>query len=178
MSDKKIISLWHGNHPLQKEFDRMWDEYVPAMGDADTGHGEAIRCVGRLNYEYFNNGNCNAAERNRADVCPTCDGDGYEDGETCTECDGERYIQDEGLYMEPYYAKMLSHLQGYVKHTGKVVDDPLYKLKNLITDDELNYNYKYTQEEVNVYNEVATQVIKWVLNWEENQRFFAELSEM
>jgi len=55
-------TLWDGNHPRQAEWDALWDKHVPASGEADTPYGEAIRALGRLQYEYYNNGFCNALE--------------------------------------------------------------------------------------------------------------------
>ena len=56
-------SLWDGNHPRQAEWDALWDKHVPASGEADTPYGEAIRSLGRLIYDYYNNGFCNAIDR-------------------------------------------------------------------------------------------------------------------
>ena len=53
-------TLWDGNHPRQAEWDALWDKHVPASGEADTPYGEAIRGLGRLIHEYYNNGFCNA----------------------------------------------------------------------------------------------------------------------
>jgi hypothetical protein len=58
-------TLWDGNHPRQAEWDALWDKHVPASGEADTPYGEAIRALGRLQYEYYNNGFCNALEDGR-----------------------------------------------------------------------------------------------------------------
>lgn len=51
-----------GNGAWQKEFDELWNELVPASGQAETLHGELIRAAGRLTHEYFNNGNLNACK--------------------------------------------------------------------------------------------------------------------
>ena len=58
-------TLWDGNHPRQAEWDALWDKHVPSSGEADTPYGEAIRGLGRLQYEYYNNGFCNALEDGR-----------------------------------------------------------------------------------------------------------------
>ena len=55
-------TLWDGNHPRQAEWEALWDKHVPDSGKADTPYGEAIRGLGRLMYEYYNNGFCNALE--------------------------------------------------------------------------------------------------------------------
>lgn len=46
-----------GQH--QADLDRMWDAYVPAQGEADTAHGEAIRIISRFSYDIYNNGGGN-----------------------------------------------------------------------------------------------------------------------
>lgn len=41
-------------------FNEMWDRLVPACGEAETVRGEVLRCAARMEYESWNNGNCNA----------------------------------------------------------------------------------------------------------------------
>jgi hypothetical protein len=41
-------------------FDKLWEKYVPAQGEAKTMFGEAVRALGRLEYDYYNNGFGNA----------------------------------------------------------------------------------------------------------------------
>lgn len=41
-------------------FNEMWDRLVPAQGEAETVRGEVLRCAARMEYESWNNGNCNA----------------------------------------------------------------------------------------------------------------------
>ena len=55
-------SYWHETGVYQKEFDELYKHLVPATGCAETIAGEMIRGVGRLYYDYFNNGNCNVSE--------------------------------------------------------------------------------------------------------------------
>ena len=43
-----------------KDFDKLWKKYVPDQGEAKTMFGEAIRALGRLEYDYYNNGFGNA----------------------------------------------------------------------------------------------------------------------
>ena len=45
-----------------KEYDLLWEKLVPDYGKSETIIGEMIRIVGRLNHEYYNNGNCNLQE--------------------------------------------------------------------------------------------------------------------
>jgi hypothetical protein len=55
-------TLWGNNHPRQAEWEALWDKHVPDSGPAETPYGEAIRALGRLQYDYYNNGFCNALE--------------------------------------------------------------------------------------------------------------------
>lgn len=54
---------WQDNGAYQKEYEQMWNELVPAMGEAETQNGEILRLSAKLYYEYFNNGNMNAQDR-------------------------------------------------------------------------------------------------------------------
>lgn len=53
-------SYWNGNGKYQSVYDKLWNDLVPGAGEAETTEGELIRAVGRLSYEWYNNGNCNA----------------------------------------------------------------------------------------------------------------------
>ena len=65
LDEKAPPTLWDGNHPRQAEWEALWDKHVPDSGEADTPYGEAIRGLGRLMHEYYNNGFCNALEDGR-----------------------------------------------------------------------------------------------------------------
>lgn len=163
MMEDRVINFWNGNHPLSEALTNLEDRFIPPMGRASTPHGEAIRAVSRLNYEYFNNGNCNAAEMDK-EICPRCDGSGFEDGEEedevwCYECDGDCHI-DDGMTIDPYYDDLLSHITAYVPKSMHLVSD----VQQLICDPRLNYNYEYDQDESDVYNALTAHVIMWVVN--------------
>jgi hypothetical protein len=167
MMEDSVINFWNGNHPLSEALTNLEDRFIPPKGRASTPHGEAIRAISRLNYEYFNNGNCNAAEINK-ETCPTCDGDGYEvidweaeEEETrdCSVCDGDCYIVD-GMDIDPFYEDLLSHITAYVPKSMRLVSD----VQKLICDPRLNYNYEYDQAESDVYNALTAHVIMWVVN--------------
>lgn len=55
-------SYWSHNGANQELYNELYDELVPASGEADTILGEAIRVASKLAYEYANNGNCNAVD--------------------------------------------------------------------------------------------------------------------
>jgi hypothetical protein len=102
--EKKITesgkSYWNNNGAYQTEYDKLYEDLVPSRGEADTVHGEMIRSVSRLFYDFCNNGNCNVIEIQN-DSCPDCFGSGYEEPEECTYCDGSGTEEvDYGEYEE------------------------------------------------------------------------------
>lgn len=48
----KFVEDW----PDNKEFNALFDQYVPARGHADTLGGELIRAVNKIVYRYYNDG--------------------------------------------------------------------------------------------------------------------------
>ena len=48
------------------EFDRLWNDLVPASGQASTVQGELIRCIAKLTDEAYRNGNGNFDDGYRA----------------------------------------------------------------------------------------------------------------
>lgn len=117
MSEQKTTSkgnsYWASNGAYSTEMDKLWDELVPSSGEADTVHGEMVRAFGRLNYEFGNNGNCNAIEvemeteyygcyncSGTGEVeeyvdCSECNGDGHDDnGDECIECCGDGQVEE------------------------------------------------------------------------------------
>lgn len=56
-------TYWNDKGKYQAQYDYVWNNLVPDSGSSDNEHIEAIRCVGRLYYEYYNNGNCNTYNR-------------------------------------------------------------------------------------------------------------------
>jgi len=75
-----------GQH--QADFDRMWDAYVPAQGEADTAHGEAIRIIARFSYDIYNNGG------------------------------GGLFENDEDYTWNPYYSAMADNLTEFMIGSG------------------------------------------------------------
>ena len=52
-------SYWGNSGSYQKEYKELYDKLVPPQGECDTIHGELVRCIGKLQYDYGNNGWCN-----------------------------------------------------------------------------------------------------------------------
>jgi hypothetical protein len=175
MSRKATKSYWDGNGNYQSVLTVLYDELVPSVGEAETVHGEIVRAVSRLFYEYGNNGNCNAAEE-ISETCDECGGWGYEeeevycgvddDGEEvyeketydCSYCGGDCNVVT-GLEMDDYYADMLNHIRTHVPDISSEVD----AVEALITDQSKNYNYDYSQEEMDVYNRLADKCLEFLI---------------
>jgi hypothetical protein len=86
-------SYWANDGAYTPELDEAWTKLVPSSGEAETLHGELVRAFGRLNYDYGNNGNCNAVETTQ-DSCDECGGCGYEQDE-CWTCNGDGKVDEE-----------------------------------------------------------------------------------
>lgn len=52
-------TYWNHKGKYQEQYDRMSDELIPASGNCETVAGELMRSVGRLGYDFYNNGMCN-----------------------------------------------------------------------------------------------------------------------
>ena len=49
-------TYWNDKGKFQAEYTRMVDELVPSMGNCETVAGELVRAVGRIGYDFYNNG--------------------------------------------------------------------------------------------------------------------------
>lgn len=52
-------SYWNNNGKFQNEYDTLFSTLVPSQGKCETVEGELLRAVGRIYYDYYNNGNLN-----------------------------------------------------------------------------------------------------------------------
>lgn len=163
-------SYWNNTGAYQEEHDRLWEELVPASGSAPTIHGELIRSVGRLFYEFCNNGNCNAIEV-ETHRCSHCGGDGevydgYDDEEeedvyeTCSWCGGSG--EEEGdTVITPYYEGFLDFIEEHVPGA------PVQELRDFMTDPDKGYSrYTFDDEEMGIYNAITDAVIHHILTTE------------
>ena len=168
-------SYWGHDGAYQTEYDVLFDNLVPSSGYAPTIHGEMIRCVSRLFYDFCNNGNCNAVDV-RMEECHQCGGCGYEefyDGdeeegeeecrtEDCHWCDGSG--QDEGeTFVTEYYQEMLDFLFEFLNDKKCV-----YSLEDFMINGAGYGRYKFDDKEMDVYNKVVDAVMYQVLTTNNN----------
>ena len=53
-------TYWNSEGELQDIYDALTDALVPYVGAAPTEHGNALRWIGNIYHEVYNNGGCNA----------------------------------------------------------------------------------------------------------------------
>jgi len=177
-------SYWANNGAYQVDRERLYDKLVPFSGDAPTIHGEMIRSVSRLFYDFCNNGNCNAVDT-KMEECHQCGGCGYEefydiddeDGdegcrtEDCHWCDGSG--EDEGeKFVTEYYQEMLDFLNEFLKDKKCVGSLEDFMIKGA------GYSrYKFDDAEMDVYNKVVDAVMYQVLTTENKPNPYFKLDE-
>lgn len=54
-----MATYWNHEGKHQAEYSRLYEKLVPASGRAETQHGELLRAICKLYYDYHNNGACN-----------------------------------------------------------------------------------------------------------------------
>lgn len=168
-------SYWNEKGYYQDIYDRLHSNLVPSSGEADTVHGELVRAISRLYYDYCNNGNINAVEADYEEIentCYNCGGtgeleyDSEDDPEECEDCYGSGYTVEEEMgdpYITPYYQEMLDFLHKHLENK-KVVDD----LENYMLE---NYTfYRYDNESMHIYDKVVDEVVWTCLTTEDKPR--------
>lgn len=172
---------WSLSSLYKEAHDRLWAELVPDRGEADTIHGELIRCGSRLAYDYFNNGNCNVRDVEKLydhEDCGHCnmgeieygeDDDGEPIVEICDECGGsgeiyEHYADD--VTISEYYQKMFDFLHEHLYDTEAVE-----ALEEFVTSPIKGYgDYNFDEQEEVVYNNLTDSIFHQVLNSRNKKR--------
>jgi hypothetical protein len=194
MSTPKITELgksyWAHTGAYEEEYNKLYSELVPSSGEAETVHGEMLRAISRLGYDYGNNGNCNVLDVER-DSCSTCDGSGWgqdecnscqghgteenEDGDEldCTDCggSGEEDIDcgecggdcetNGNITISDYYRNMVDFLRYHM-----VNKTPIIKLEEALLTDKLDYHSDGSDENFDFYNKVTDAVMHQILTTE------------
>jgi len=193
-------SYWDKNGAYQTEYDKLYEELVPSRGEADTIHGEMIRSVSRLFYDFCNNGNCNVRNFEQ-ESCDECGGMGYEEEECsncygsgeiecddeenepcydcdgsgvhtndCSYCGGDCYVDGE-VTINDYYQDMIDFL-----HQHSINQRVVYTVEEFIKRDDLGYgNYTFGKDEMTVYNDLVDAVVYQILTSENQKRIKKDL---
>jgi hypothetical protein len=162
-------SYWGHNGAYQNLYDSLWEQLIPSSGYATTIHGEMIRGISRLFYEFCNNGNCNALDR-RMETCHSCGGWGYEEKynddeeqetEDCSSCDGSGECEDE-VFITEYYQEMVDFLLEFMLEKEPIKNLEKFLLKNYES------RYSFNDEQMDIYNKVVDAVMYQVLTTNNN----------
>lgn len=163
-------SYWGHDGAYQNLYDNLYDKLVPASGYAPTIHGEMLRSISRLFYDFCNNGNCNVLDL-KMDTCHNCGGWGYEEKyndeeeeqeiEDCSYCGSSGEVQDE-VYITKYYEEMVDFLQEFMNEK-----ESIFNLKKFLID-EYSIRYSFSDEQMDIYNKVVDDVMYQILNTKDN----------
>ena len=88
--DKPSGIYWDNEGKYQGQYDRAWEQLIPASGEAKDGLPEALRAISRIGYDYYNNGFANLWHS-------------WDDG------DGEYDVK-----MDPYYEDLVDYLEEHI----------------------------------------------------------------
>jgi hypothetical protein len=164
-------SYWGGNGAYSKEMHELWEKLVPVEGEADTLHGELIRCINRLTYDFGNNGNGNVIKVIEED-CPECHGSGWQErrsryrdsdeDEEEDDCGGDCKIET-GKEFDRYFGEMFEYLKNNLPKAEQPLLDDLeaYILKDKLPDG---------LDDFQVYDRVNDAVMYFVLTTENKKR--------
>ena len=160
-------SYWDEEGQLQLEYDKLYNELVPASGEAENLFGEAVRAVSRLGYEYLNNGNCNAREETEIEgdwvECSCCGGSGVcedEDGEEydCPECGGDGGYYEESDYeynISEFYGNFIKLLREFFNRYGvaEIGEKYLDRIESIILTSDNTRDY-FSKENRQAYDAI------------------------
>jgi hypothetical protein len=152
---------WGDNGAYQKSLEEL-RSLVPDKDKAETIHGELVRSIERLYYDYCNNGNMNCLEYDEID-CPQCDGSGWDDEEAeidCHNCMGDCYVND-GILITNFFKQFVNFLLEFgdanVKHQT-------YKLQDWMLEHGLKGDFR--DEYMNIYDHIVDAVVEQCITTE------------
>jgi len=125
-------TYWNNKGKFQAQYDYVWENLVPDYGSSDNEHIEAIRCIGRLYYEYYNNSNCNTYD--------------------CRDMD-DYYVYE----IRDHYKKMVRTIEDYLElpFTFCIEDS---ELANVIKPSEIN-DYRVGEYLENLIDQVLRKAL-------------------
>lgn len=178
------VGYYFGNGAYSKENGELYNKLVPFSNEAETHHGELIRCINKLIYDLGNNGFGNVFDAEydtyHNDVtCSDCCGSGinqfydeeYDDDDTCQECYGSGNVEEEttevsDITIDSYFKNLMDYLK-FNSVNPKVcglISDLVDGIKNqTLFDDDGNIIFQKVNE---ILNEVADYVLYEILTTE------------
>lgn len=136
-NDKTSAGYWNERGVYQAEYDRLYKELVPQQGEADTHHGELLRSISRLYWDFFNNGGGNCYDyptEIEEETCCVCGGSGvyYEDDEEieCENCYGIGFTTEE-VEGDKYWVGVFKHCYEYLNDHLPETNDVIAYLSDI-----------------------------------------------
>ena len=131
------------------------------MGEADSLHGELLRSISNLYYDFYNNGNCNVIEGQwdyeEVEVeCSWCGGSGeLDDGEECPDCLGSGYDYEteetfNGILIPSRFQKQIDLLKETLTNKENII-----LLEKQLKDNSVDWELYE-----NVVNDVIEHIMK------------------
>lgn len=139
-------TYYDSNAVYSEQYSKLYDELVPGKGASKTVNGELIRAFSRLQYEYFNNGNCNARDYQRHSSLTT-DDDDYDDDSNYE------------VVISYFYNEFLEFIELHIPNAK----NELLDIENRI----LTENCSFTDIEQHCYTKLGDKVMFYVLNNED-----------
>ena len=134
---------WNSKGKYSEFMEKMWELHVPERGNPKNVRGELVRAVGRLQYEYCNNGNCNAIE----------------------------YHEDQDYFeWTLMYSMLLEFIRTNCPNTAFIVDEiEKYLIDTAHTS---HYNYSYSENDYidRLYNLLQDQVGEYLQNTDDDDK--------
>ena len=173
-------SYWGQDASYSEQYKELYDKLIPSRGEAETQHGEMLRCISRLIYDYNNNGNCNVLNTNyltemNDTFCFECNGTGQffdgEDEEECENCCGDGYIEEdeevvESIVIDPYYQDMIDYLKDNVNNSKNIK-----LLQNFLMSDEYDIGYDFNDKHSNIYDLVMDDIMYQILTTKNKKKW-------
>jgi len=134
-------TYWDNGGKYQEQYERAWEQLIPASGEAKDGLPEALRAISRIGYDYYNNGFGNLWQR-------------------WEEFDGEDHYDE--YEMGSYYKDMVDYLR---KH---IPGDLHKKLKSFLHDAK---GYGNWSNQAGVIDRIIDYIMEQIIEYEliENQ---------
>jgi hypothetical protein len=147
---------WNNKGRYQNIYNKLNKELVPSSGSPVTVQGELIRAVGRLYYDYCNNGNCNAKDE-KWEWVGTGTYETYWDEELEEEVQGEEEGEEEcvDISLNKFYESFLRLINEVIPETEELTQN----VADVICQDSA---CTFTGGELQTYIDLTDRVVSWV----------------
>lgn len=188
LTDTTSNSYWDNNGAYEKEYNKLYETLVPSSGVSPTHHGELVRCISKIYYDFYNNGFCNVLDSEYTKEwetieCSSCNGSGtfeeYDDDTDdyieveCGDCHGDGYWDvDDDIYVETIITPRFKIMFDYLRNVNEIQEE-LSALEKIITSEAYHFDEEDTYD-VNIkeiLNRIVDKVVFYCLTTENKPRY-------